>query len=248
MSPKTASKVTTDHDAIRCWAEQRGAKPVVVLAGKVDDDPGTVRLEFPGSRDDALKEIGWEDWFVKFERSKLALLYQEQTADGERSNFCQIVRREKADQVQSAVGGRGRSATRRGSPRAEASARQRSSAEPEISPQRRKDSRPTASEKPNRKTRQPQKAGPTLLAKSRSSSRRKPGADSQPAVMAMERTTVKEPESRGDRLTMRSGEDPPIPIPPGEDPPPPIQEPPDKPVIAPDSPVREPGPAEPRRL
>lgn len=46
----------------------------------------------------------------------------------------------------------------------------------------------------------------------------------------------------------RSDEDPPIPIPPGEDPPPPVQEPPDKPVIAPDSPVREPGPQEPRRL
>ena len=49
-------------------------------------------------------------------------------------------------------------------------------------------------------------------------------------------------------LTMRSDEDPPIPIPPGEDPPPPIQEPPDKPVITPDGPLREPGPQEPRRL
>ena len=48
--------------------------------------------------------------------------------------------------------------------------------------------------------------------------------------------------------TLRSDEDPPIPIPPGEDPPPPVQEPPDKPVIAPDSPVREPGPQEPKRL
>jgi hypothetical protein len=47
---------------------------------------------------------------------------------------------------------------------------------------------------------------------------------------------------------LRSDEDPPIPIPPGEDPPPPIQEPPDKPVIAPDAPVQEPGPREPKRL
>jgi hypothetical protein len=47
---------------------------------------------------------------------------------------------------------------------------------------------------------------------------------------------------------LRSDEDPPIPIPPGEDPPPPIQEPPDKPVVGPDGPVREPGPREPRRL
>jgi hypothetical protein len=49
-------------------------------------------------------------------------------------------------------------------------------------------------------------------------------------------------------LAMRTDEDPPIPIPPGEEPPPPIQEPPDKPVIEPGSPVREPGPREPRRL
>ncbi len=49
-------------------------------------------------------------------------------------------------------------------------------------------------------------------------------------------------------MRTRSDEDPPIPIPPGEDPPPPVREPPDKPVIAPDSPVREPGPQEPKRL
>jgi hypothetical protein len=51
-----------------------------------------------------------------------------------------------------------------------------------------------------------------------------------------------------DQAMMRSDEDPPIPIPPGEDPPPPVKEPPDKPVITPDGPVREPGPQEPRRL
>ena len=48
-------------------------------------------------------------------------------------------------------------------------------------------------------------------------------------------------------MNLRS-DDPPIPIPPGEEPPPPIQEPPDKPIIEPDSPVREPGPREPKRL
>ena len=49
-------------------------------------------------------------------------------------------------------------------------------------------------------------------------------------------------------IQMRQDEDPPIPIPPGEEPPPPVQEPPDKPVTGPDGPVREPGPREPRRL
>ena len=49
-------------------------------------------------------------------------------------------------------------------------------------------------------------------------------------------------------VSLRSDEDLPIPIPPGEEPPPPIQEPPDKPVVGPEGPVREPGPRELRRL
>ena len=49
-------------------------------------------------------------------------------------------------------------------------------------------------------------------------------------------------------IHLRSDEDPPIPLPPGEEPPPPIEEPPDKPVVGPDGPVREPGPNEPKRM
>ncbi len=115
MVANTSSRVTTDHEAIRRWAEERGAKPV--LAGKSAAKPASVRLEFPGSRDRSLREIGWEEWFQRFDKSKLALLYQQQTADGERSNFCEIVPCEKADEVEEAVGGRGRSAARRGKPR-----------------------------------------------------------------------------------------------------------------------------------
>jgi hypothetical protein len=49
-------------------------------------------------------------------------------------------------------------------------------------------------------------------------------------------------------IMLRSDEDTPIPIPPGEDLPSPVKEPPDKPVIEPDHPVRDPGPVEPTRL
>jgi hypothetical protein len=127
MIASTSSRITTNHDAIRRWAEERDAKPVEVDRGG-DDDPGTVRLEFPGSRDNSLRAIGWDEWFQKFDKSKLALLYQEQAADGERSSFCKIVRREKADEVENALGGRGRSAARRGSPRVKKSARARAAA------------------------------------------------------------------------------------------------------------------------
>jgi hypothetical protein len=55
-------------------------------------------------------------------------------------------------------------------------------------------------------------------------------------------------ETHGNAMQVRRDEDPPSPIPPGEEPPPPIEEPPNKPVVGPDTPVREPGPPEPRRL
>jgi hypothetical protein len=246
MVASTSSRITIDHDAIRCWAEERGAKPAVIFAGKADDDPGTVRLEFPGSRDTSLREIGWDEWLQKFDRSRLALLYQEQTANGERSSFCKMVHREKADEVENALGGRGRSAARRGSPRAEKSALARTAADAETSSDPGEGSRLAATGKAA-KTTGPARKPRTRRRVSKKHSSLQPSPDFQPLPMAMERTTAMDAESRVDRM-MRSDEDPPIPIPPGEEPPPPVKEPPDTPVIAPDSPVREPGPAEPRRL
>ena len=113
MTPSTTSKVTTDHDEIRRWAEERGAKPAAVArTERGDDDPGIIRLDFPGyGGAGSLEEIGWDDWFDKFDESNLALLYQEHTANGEKSNFNKIISRDTADEVTSAVGGRGRSAS-----------------------------------------------------------------------------------------------------------------------------------------
>jgi hypothetical protein len=56
-----------------------------------------IRLEFPGApgaRDANLQEISWDDWFKKFDESGLALLYEETTADGQKSNFNKLVKRE----------------------------------------------------------------------------------------------------------------------------------------------------------
>jgi hypothetical protein len=47
---------------------------------------------------------------------------------------------------------------------------------------------------------------------------------------------------------LRSDEDTPLPIPPGEDLPSPVKEPPDTPVLEPDHPVRDPDPQQPTRL
>jgi hypothetical protein len=89
------SQVTTDHRKIREWAEERGAKPAAVKSTGKGDDVGIIRLDFPGySGEDSLETISWEDFFEKFEQGELALVYQEETADGQRSNFNKLVRRE----------------------------------------------------------------------------------------------------------------------------------------------------------
>lgn len=161
MVANTSSRLITDHDAIRGWAEERGAKPV--LASKSAGKPASIRLEFPGSRDTSLREISWDEWFQRFDKNKLALLYQQQTADGERSNFCEIVPCEKADEVEQALGGRGRSAARRGKPREGKPVRLRPAAKAGDPPQAKKAFRSVAAvpEKIASKTVRPRKPGST---------------------------------------------------------------------------------------
>ena len=93
------SVTTTDHDQIRAWAEARGGKPAAVGGTGSGNDVGLIRLEFPGATDanDAnLAEIPWDEFFQKFEDSGLALVFQEQTAAGEQSNFNKLVKRESS--------------------------------------------------------------------------------------------------------------------------------------------------------
>lgn len=96
-----SSQVTTDHDAIQNWAEERGAKPACVRGTGGKNDVGILRLDFPGyTGEDKLEHIEWDEWFEKFDERGLALLYQEETAAGERSNFNKLVSRETADAVE----------------------------------------------------------------------------------------------------------------------------------------------------
>ncbi|MBC7924183.1 MAG: ferritin-like domain-containing protein [Bryobacteraceae bacterium] len=95
---KAGSSVTTNHDEIRTWAEDRGAHPACVSGTGDKGDSGLLRLDFPGySGADSLEEISWEDFFQKFDEQGLALLYQETTAKGEKSNFNKIIAKETAD-------------------------------------------------------------------------------------------------------------------------------------------------------
>lgn len=91
------AKVTTDHEKIRSWAEERGGTPAAVKGTGSGDDPGVLRIDFPGyTGQESLKPITWEQFFEKFEKEHLAFLYQEETKDGDESRFSKLTNRDEA--------------------------------------------------------------------------------------------------------------------------------------------------------
>jgi len=87
----------TDHEEIRQWAEERGGTPSCVRGTGDKGDIGMLRLDFPGySGGDSLQPISWDDWFEKFDERGLALLVQDRTSRGQKSNFNKLVSRETA--------------------------------------------------------------------------------------------------------------------------------------------------------
>lgn len=95
MASPAKSRMLTDHTQIRRWAQERRARPVAVRSIHSDDYIGMIRLDFPGYRgEDSLQEISWDEWFEDFDDRNLALVVQEETADGEQSTFHKLVQRE----------------------------------------------------------------------------------------------------------------------------------------------------------
>jgi hypothetical protein len=117
-----SARVLTDPDEIRRWAEERNARPARVKGTGGNGDIGIIRLDFPGySGEDTLEEISWGDWFREFDQKNLALLVQDKTASGRKSNFNKLVNRETLEEYQ-----RGRrSSSRKSRSRAVGAARAR---------------------------------------------------------------------------------------------------------------------------
>lgn len=89
-----SAKTTRNHDEIRRWAEERGAIPCEVAGTERGDESGILRLEFPKARnhnDKNLREISWDEFFQTFDENGLELLYQEETAEGRKSNFNKLI-------------------------------------------------------------------------------------------------------------------------------------------------------------
>src|SRR5690349_12079837 len=89
------AQVTTDHDEIRRWVEERGGRPAQVK-GTERGGSALLRIDYPGfSGEDTLEPIEWDEFFEIFDENNLAFLYQEKTADGGQSRFSKFVNRDE---------------------------------------------------------------------------------------------------------------------------------------------------------
>ena len=93
------SKVTTDHDEIRQWVEERGGHPARVKDTESKNSPGLLRIDYPGfSGEGSLEKITWDEFFEGFDKNGLAFLYQDETKDGKQSRFSKLISRDSADE------------------------------------------------------------------------------------------------------------------------------------------------------
>lgn len=95
MTTKTQagkSKTTTDHTEIKQWAEKRDGKPAIVKGTENNEKGGgLLRINFPGFKEENLKEISWDEFFTIFDDRGLQFLYQETMADGKESRFFKFI-------------------------------------------------------------------------------------------------------------------------------------------------------------
>jgi hypothetical protein len=97
------SEWTQDHDFIRNWVEERGGRPAHVKTTAKGDEIGILRIDFPSppdpddEKDANLEAISWDEFFEKFDENDLVFLYQEETAEGQKSNFNKLVKRETVE-------------------------------------------------------------------------------------------------------------------------------------------------------
>ena len=83
---------TTDHDAIRAWAEARGGEPAAVADTLSDGKKGAIlRIRFQD--EDDLEAIEWDEFFKISDANAPAVLLQDETADGDQSRFARFVSR-----------------------------------------------------------------------------------------------------------------------------------------------------------
>ncbi|MGN6333113.1 MAG: Rho termination factor N-terminal domain-containing protein [Motilibacteraceae bacterium] len=96
------SLVTTSHEVIMQWADERGGVPATVRGTEHGDLAGVLRFDFTetdpdSSGEDRLEHIGWDEWFATFDERRLNFIYQEQRSDGRPSTFFRLENPDRED-------------------------------------------------------------------------------------------------------------------------------------------------------
>jgi hypothetical protein len=100
MTSKASERTLVDHTQIKRWVESRGAHPACVKGTEASDGSCMLRIDFPGySGEHTLQPIEWDRWFKVFDERQLALIVEDRMADGTRSNFNKLIRRENVHQA-----------------------------------------------------------------------------------------------------------------------------------------------------
>ncbi|MEU8182416.1 hypothetical protein AB0B86_16820 [Micromonospora sp. NPDC049047] len=82
------SLITANHEVIKRWAQERGARPATIAGTERDGRAGVLTFNIPGYRESSrIREITWDEWFYTFDLRRLNLIYQEQLRDGRQSSF-----------------------------------------------------------------------------------------------------------------------------------------------------------------
>ncbi|MBX3220769.1 MAG: hypothetical protein KF795_09635 [Labilithrix sp.] len=88
---QATTKVTTNREEIRRWVESKGGWPARVKGTERGNDPGLLRIDFPGFGGiEALAKMSWDDWFKWFDKKRLALVHQPST------RFSKLIARDTA--------------------------------------------------------------------------------------------------------------------------------------------------------
>lgn len=96
------SLVTTHHDVIRQWAQERGGVPATVAGTEHGDHLGVLRIDFrdadpDDSGESRLREVSWDEWFATFDARRLNFIYQENRSDGRQSTFFRLESPDRED-------------------------------------------------------------------------------------------------------------------------------------------------------
>lgn len=90
------SLATTHHEVIKQWAEERGGTPATVEGTAHGDHLGVLRFDFGGENEN-FRHVSWQEWFDTFDARRLNFIYQEQTSDGNQSNFFRLESPDRED-------------------------------------------------------------------------------------------------------------------------------------------------------